>query len=919
MRPPPTPPPAPFYESPLNGSDTGYATNALSMLPSTTAGSSPPQQARQQGHHRPSSYSLGQDVVAVTNVKIQVEEHHGIRTDNDKDKDASRSNLDNEKMGSIPSVQGSVTFGGDSKRPSILPSGFRTPNGGGGDGNGDSTNVLRVRQGPSFSTPLKQNHQRPLQGSLSPSTPSLNRLRNKAAGDNRSSVSGSLTASSHSSGRSRTRSFASSQSSGSTNIILEWYNRGERWVLQSRAYAVVMTALDTPWVQMAVIGAYFVMLMAFIIFLIFFLFDRELPGIHYYNLFHIALHILGKNVLLAGILLANVTAKSLLAHSLIRQPLGINLTDLTFRLGEHRPAGGRSVRRIFYVSLIAVELALWLLEYEMEFMPVTSSILGRFPCIPASYPTAVAPVDGLMAYLQGNVRLALAYNYFLPLVDGAIGGWAAWPSARPARSFSMSGQGVVFLAGSRCSHPEQVSGPQLPVAYNATLLYDGQQQRAPAASFEFIDAYNWNSTLYYFVQVTLPAFTHNVAQLADRDVAMLCQTELILGPGLIEVSISADEWQSMSGVQLNTVTLADPYKEDRAAAAAAAAAGNLNSILDIPTFPDDLLVLGKGMGGTVESLSADGGANAGRGQFKGEARERLFPLAKNYANITAWIGDQIELLLTADATRPGAAGLTAAAKATARAAAAASSAPSNTTTTTTTAVAASTSPTPATPPTPQQQGPTLPRKRRAAKKQRPPRPPPVFPVPALLTNPTPTPPGLVSCGHASSTALTCDLLAWATDPTGRINVELMQRGFIALTAATAHFVLNQYDGTAVSTCTYFGDLGRGAVTAPLWIRATVAASLGAAATLAAAVVASFFLAAASAGPASAQLGAAAAMLDDPLRLLPVDGNRIKLRLFLQDVRVRFGESKSSRGEEVGELTLDVPANVIKLRKDRHYE
>ncbi|KAI9360769.1 hypothetical protein DFJ73DRAFT_896976 [Zopfochytrium polystomum] len=382
----------------------------------------------------------------------------------------------------------------------------------------------------------------------------------------------------------------------------------------------------------------------------------------------------------------------------------------------------------------------------------------------------------------------------------------------------------------------------------------------------------------------------------------------------------------MSGGQIETITLRDPYADVRAAIE------RDSSNVDIPLFDEPVLVISRGMGGDLD-LAADGGAGA-RGVFLGEARERLFPLAKPFANMTDWIGQQLEVLLTANATRPGSAGSLAAAKAAARATAATPGGWATAdayadgsgdrlhrrSTTASSAGAGSRLRT------------TKRRSKRTARSR------PVFTPPAQQTRPELSAPGTVSCGHASSTALTCDVLAWATNPTGRVRADLMHRGFIVLTSAVAHYVLNQasYDGSATGTCTYFGNQGRGIVSAPGWIRAVVAAALAVASLAAGVVVVSFFVVVA-AGGASQHVALAAAMLDDPLRMLyylrgslsrviergmrkgVADGGRPQLRMFLQDFMVRFGEAKSHRGEEVGRLALDVPSNVIRLRKDRAYE
>ncbi|KAJ3072583.1 hypothetical protein HDU98_003357 [Podochytrium sp. JEL0797] len=72
------------------------------------------------------------------------------------------------------------------------------------------------------------------------------------------------------------------------------------------------------------------------------------------------------------------------------------------------------------------------------------------------------------------------------------------------------------------------------------------------------------------------------------------------------------------------------------------------------------------------------------------------------------------------------------------------------------------------------------------------------------------------------------------------------------------------------------------------------------------------------------------MIDDPLRTMyymrdakligPIRGNdigRISLEQHLRKVNVRFGESKATREQEVGTLTLNEPSKVVKLSRNRN--
>ncbi|KAJ3268282.1 hypothetical protein HDV01_003213 [Terramyces sp. JEL0728] len=71
-------------------------------------------------------------------------------------------------------------------------------------------------------------------------------------------------------------------------------------------------------------------------------------------------------------------------------------------------------------------------------------------CIPARYESIDIKVP-LAAFLQGDVNPSPITSYAIPLQDGILGGWAAWPLTNPSVSFSIRHPGFVYLMQSDCT------------------------------------------------------------------------------------------------------------------------------------------------------------------------------------------------------------------------------------------------------------------------------------------------------------------------------------------------------------------------------------------------------------------------------------------------------------------------------------
>ncbi|KAJ3004725.1 UNVERIFIED_CONTAM: hypothetical protein HDU68_004931 [Siphonaria sp. JEL0065] len=172
-------------------------------------------------------------------------------------------------------------------------------------------------------------------------------------------------------------------------------------------------------------------------------------------------------------------------------------------------------------------------------------------------------------------------------------------------------------------------------------------------------------------------------------------------------------------------------------------------------------------------------------------------------------------------------------------------------------------------------------------------------------------------------------LVWALNLDGKYNPEHTWKGVSASVAGIAHYVLNQGDASLHSICAYNGINGVGILDAPEWISTVITVLVIISICFGAAVVASWLFIVGG----NENIDRAAQIFDHPLRIVYYmrqslsklvtkirgdDIGQISLVNHLRTVRVRFGEDKSTRGNEIGNLTLDTPKNVVKMAKNREF-
>jgi hypothetical protein len=268
--------------------------------------------------------------------------------------------------------------------------------------------------------------------------------------------------------------------------------------------------------------------------------ESRLPNIGAYNLVHAFLSLQGKLLIFSGWFVSQVIAKVFLANAVIHSH-GAPLVDVAAAKGKLNPPKTRTLRNLFWCTLFLTEIALWDMAYQMEWTPI-KTFLGEYPCTPATYPVKPTIMDNLGNFLQGDTNFAKIYQYGLPLVDGLVGGWGAWPLATPAQTYSVESNGVLFVTNVVCAVPNvsTSTGP-----------------KTPATRIRLFNERFWNNVYVAAVQVWYPAGSHNWKGHEQDEVEQKCELILMSGAGRIQYSFGLDEWNMGNVEPVERVKIGD--------------------------------------------------------------------------------------------------------------------------------------------------------------------------------------------------------------------------------------------------------------------------------------------------------------------------------------------------------------------------
>ncbi|KAJ3281610.1 hypothetical protein HDU79_010648, partial [Rhizoclosmatium sp. JEL0117] len=317
------------------------------------------------------------------------------------------------------------------------------------------------------------------------------------------------------------------------------------WIFQIGVFV-----LNSTRVQIYAYSAFNFLMLSGIIVIVVFIRGTALPSIKFYNFIHAIMGAIGKMAIISGFCLCQLVGKDLTANKLINTQNGVPLSTIAKRSAKFIPQEGILWRYSFLGSLIAVEATIWYMLMEMKWTGIVTEI-GSFPCIPAAL-TPPTPVPNLGAFLMGDSSESTISNYGLPLADGLIGGFSAFPLAKPTTSFEMDGVGLVYATQVICDPPIPANLTMIPVSRNSMSF---------SLRETLLGVKDFSATLL----IHISQGAHNAIHIKG-DIQQICYLKYIVGDGRVRYTFIGDEWSVMAGrvdqVQLNSNFVLAPKLSD---------------------------------------------------------------------------------------------------------------------------------------------------------------------------------------------------------------------------------------------------------------------------------------------------------------------------------------------------------------------
>ncbi|KAJ3321062.1 hypothetical protein HDV06_004620 [Boothiomyces sp. JEL0866] len=201
-----------------------------------------------------------------------------------------------------------------------------------------------------------------------------------------------------------------------------------------------------------------------------------------YEMYHIAFTLAGHMLFVSTNSILKVIHKWILASQLASH--GCTLNALASGVLSSS-APGYQIRTCIKFIGFAVPVLISITAYFFEWTEL-SSVVTTDACIPATYPDPSNIIPDIGNFLQGDTDLALVYSYGIPLEDGIVGGWSAWPLINPYSQFSLEGNGVGYAIGVECFQ-----------AYAASTSSQG-------TSFFLTSSTQFQNSIYGTMKVYLP-------------------------------------------------------------------------------------------------------------------------------------------------------------------------------------------------------------------------------------------------------------------------------------------------------------------------------------------------------------------------------------------------------------------------------
>ncbi|KAJ3311252.1 hypothetical protein HDV04_004161 [Boothiomyces sp. JEL0838] len=202
-------------------------------------------------------------------------------------------------------------------------------------------------------------------------------------------------------------------------------------------------------------------------------------------------------------------------------------------------APGYQIRTCIKFIGFAVPVLISVTAYFFEWTEL-SSVVSTDACIPATYPNPSNVIPDIGNFLQGDTDLALIYSYGIPLEDGIVGGWSAWPLINPYSQFSLEGNGVGYAIGVECFQ-----------AYAAPVALEG-------TTFYLTSSTQYQNSIYGTLKVYLPqgSMILDTTNIDDVNGYMQeCTFNIQFFEANTVNSFQSDEWQMVAVQNILSVTV----------------------------------------------------------------------------------------------------------------------------------------------------------------------------------------------------------------------------------------------------------------------------------------------------------------------------------------------------------------------------
>ncbi|KAI8904880.1 hypothetical protein EDD86DRAFT_212991 [Gorgonomyces haynaldii] len=265
-----------------------------------------------------------------------------------------------------------------------------------------------------------------------------------------------------------------------------------------------------------------------------------------YNFIHISFILLGQIVFFFVISLLQSLHALVVSSKASHKGAKLKEFFSTF-LSSQGPA--YSIRRFLAVLGFALPVTMSITAYNFKWMPL-ETLYNTSGCIPATYPKKPIILPDTGNFLQGEMDFATINSYGIPLQDGIIGGWSAWPLEVPSTTFSISSKGVGYLVRVHCFNPTA-----------ATVTQRGVVLRL---SNYTIDDLTVSGYLTVYTPPNSMILDNGLKVDGTNGYNQKCKYEIIFTNAIIRFQFVSDEWGMLLGNQLLTMTIGSKQatKED---------------------------------------------------------------------------------------------------------------------------------------------------------------------------------------------------------------------------------------------------------------------------------------------------------------------------------------------------------------------